>query len=198
MLGLQVIQELTTILLIIRLLPEVTKVQLITAKQLEVTSIRLLHHQTRETIHQTLIKTILLTLLTFIAPLLQPQHLYIINRTTNSGQAITVKQKSHVPRARKSCLPLVHLVRAFQLPVVLSILAKVGLVNTKQLRDMRRYAIVALVALAAVITPPDAISMISLAVPLIALYEISIVCVWFIQKGKAKADAQRQAEAESA
>jgi sec-independent protein translocase protein TatC len=86
----------------------------------------------------------------------------------------------------------------FQLPVVLSILAKVGLVNTKQLRDMRRYAIVALVALAAVITPPDAISMISLAVPLIALYEISIVCVWFIQKGKAKADAQRQAEAESA
>lgn len=81
----------------------------------------------------------------------------------------------------------------FQLPVVLSILAKVGIVNTRQLIDMRRYAIVALVALSAVITPPDALSMISLAVPLILLYEFSIVCVWFIQKGKAKARAENPA-----
>jgi sec-independent protein translocase protein TatC len=72
----------------------------------------------------------------------------------------------------------------FQLPVVLSILARVGIVNAQQLRDMRRYAIVALVALAAVFTPPDPYSMISLAVPLVALYEISIICVRFIQKGR--------------
>jgi sec-independent protein translocase protein TatC len=81
----------------------------------------------------------------------------------------------------------------FQLPVVLSILAKVGIVNTRQLRDLRRYAIVALVALAAVITPPDAISMVSLAVPLVGLYEISIVCVWLIQRSRAKAEAEREA-----
>lgn len=81
----------------------------------------------------------------------------------------------------------------FQLPVVLSILARVGIVNAQQLRDMRRYAIVALVALAAVFTPPDPYSMISLAVPLVALYEISIICVRFIQKGRAKADAERDA-----
>jgi len=82
----------------------------------------------------------------------------------------------------------------FQLPVILSILAKVGIVTVKQLRDMRRYAIVALVAVAAIITPPDAISMISLAVPLVGLYEISIVCVWFILRGKAKAAAAKDAE----
>jgi sec-independent protein translocase protein TatC len=81
----------------------------------------------------------------------------------------------------------------FQLPVVLSILARVGIVNARQLRDMRRYAIVALVALAAVFTPPDPYSMVSLAVPLIALYEISIVCVGLIQKSKARADAERAA-----
>jgi sec-independent protein translocase protein TatC len=81
----------------------------------------------------------------------------------------------------------------FQLPVVLSILARVGIVNAQQLRDMRRYAIVALVALAAVFTPPDPYSMISLAVPLVALYEISILCVWFIQKGRAKTEAEREA-----
>jgi len=82
----------------------------------------------------------------------------------------------------------------FQLPVILSILAKVGIVTVKQLRDMRRYAIVALVAVAAIITPPDAISMISLAVPLVALYEISILCVWFILRGKARAAAEKGAE----
>ena len=82
----------------------------------------------------------------------------------------------------------------FQLPVVLSILAKIGLVNTRQLRDMRRYAYVGLTGVAAVITPPDWLSMVSLAVPLIALYEVSIVCVWFIQKGKTKADADKAAK----
>jgi sec-independent protein translocase protein TatC len=74
----------------------------------------------------------------------------------------------------------------FQLPVVLSILAKIGIVNTSQLHSMRRYAYVALTAVAAVITPPDALSMICLAVPLAVLYEFSILCVWFIQKGKIK------------
>jgi sec-independent protein translocase protein TatC len=82
----------------------------------------------------------------------------------------------------------------FQLPVLLSLLAKVGIVSAKALREMRRYAIVALFAVAAIFTPPDAISMMSLAVPLVLLYEISILSVVMIERGKAREDAARAAK----
>ena len=81
----------------------------------------------------------------------------------------------------------------FQLPVLLSLLAKVGIVGAKALRDMRRYAIVALFAVAAIFTPPDAISMMSLAVPLVLLYEVSILSVMFIERGRARDEAARAA-----
>jgi sec-independent protein translocase protein TatC len=77
----------------------------------------------------------------------------------------------------------------FQMPVLLSLLGKVGIVTSAQLRSMQRYAIVGIFAVAAVLTPPDAISMISLAIPLVALYEISIWCVKFIERGKARQPA---------
>ncbi len=61
------------------------------------------------------------------------------------------------------------------------------------LRKVRRYAIVGIVALAAIITPPDWLSPISLAVPLILLYEVSIWCVALIERKRAKEDAAREA-----
>jgi len=82
----------------------------------------------------------------------------------------------------------------FQLPVVLALLAKVGMVTVKALRDMRRYAIVGLFGLAAIFTPPDAFSMLSLAVPLVALYEVSILLVYFIERKRRKEDALRAKE----
>jgi|SRR6185437_10990903 len=81
----------------------------------------------------------------------------------------------------------------FQLPVLLSLLGKVGIVSVKALKEMRRYAYVGLFAVAAVFTPPDAISMLSLAIPLVGLYEISVFCVMMIERGRAREDAARSA-----
>lgn len=77
----------------------------------------------------------------------------------------------------------------FQLPVVLALLGLAELVNSKMLAGGRRYAIVGVFALAAVVTPPDPISMISLAIPICLLYEVSIWCVRLIEFRRGKEEA---------
>ena len=78
----------------------------------------------------------------------------------------------------------------FQMPVVLSLLARIGVVNATLLRKGRRYAIVGIAAFAALVTPPDVISMTIMALPMYLLYEISIWIVVLIQK---KAEAEEAA-----
>ena len=74
----------------------------------------------------------------------------------------------------------------FQLPVLLTLMGRVGLVSSDQLKKGRRYAVVGIFAVAAVVTPPDPISQISLALPIVLLYEISIWLVRLIEKKRAK------------
>ncbi len=76
---------------------------------------------------------------------------------------------------------------AFQLPVVLMLLERAGIVTRDQLISGRRYAIVAAFAIAAVLTPPDVVSQLLLAVPLCLLYELAIIAIWFTQRRRSKA-----------
>lgn len=82
----------------------------------------------------------------------------------------------------------------FQMPVVLSLLARVGMITAPALRKGRRYAIVGIAGVAACVTPPDVISMTLMAIPMYALYEISIWLVWAIEKSRARAEAREAAE----
>jgi sec-independent protein translocase protein TatC len=77
----------------------------------------------------------------------------------------------------------------FELPVLLILLAKVGIVTADGLANKRRYAVVAVFIFAAVLTPPDVISQIGLAVPLLLLYEVAIVGARMVEKKRAAADA---------
>jgi sec-independent protein translocase protein TatC len=76
----------------------------------------------------------------------------------------------------------------FQLPIVMTLLGLAGIISSKVMAEGRRYAIVAVVVVAAIVTPPDPISQLMLAVPLVLLYEISIWCVRLIELRRKKAD----------
>jgi len=84
----------------------------------------------------------------------------------------------------------------FQLPVVITLLARVGLASSSGLKSKRKYAIVAAFVAAAVLTPPDPISQLGLALPTLLLYELSILSARFIEKQRAEREAKLAEEEE--
>lgn len=87
----------------------------------------------------------------------------------------------------------------FQLPVLLTLLVRAGIATADGLAKKRKYAIVGIVIVAAVVTPPDPISQISLSIPIILLYEVSILCARLVEKKKRAREAALEKElAESA
>ena len=81
---------------------------------------------------------------------------------------------------------------SFQLPIVLSLLARVGFIDAKFLKERRKYVVVIIFAAAAILTPPDPITQIGLAVPLLLLYELSIFSVNIIEANNLKRERKRK------
>ena len=74
----------------------------------------------------------------------------------------------------------------FQLPVLLLLLNRAGIVSRQQLKGARRYMVVGAFAVAAILTPPDVVSQLMLGIPLILLYEVSLAIMWFTERKKSK------------
>ncbi|WP_411045564.1 twin-arginine translocase subunit TatC [Thalassospira lucentensis] len=82
----------------------------------------------------------------------------------------------------------------FQLPVLLTLMARAGIVTAESLAKRRKYAVVIAFVFAAVLTPPDLISQVGLAIPIVILYEISIVMARISERKRAKREAEEDAE----
>tara|TARA_Y100001958_G_C21188325_1_gene516973 strand:- start:518 stop:1285 length:768 start_codon:yes stop_codon:yes gene_type:complete len=108
--------------------------------------------------------------------------------TLGSGSTLPIQLEAKVNEYLSLIMRLIFAFGiSFQLPILLNLLARIGVVNSEYLKTRRRYVIVILFALAAILTPPDPITQVGLAIPLLLLYELSILTVKFTEN---KSDKQ--------
>lgn len=106
---------------------------------------------------------------------------------TGAGESLPIVMETKVAEYLSLVMALIFAFGvAFQLPVLLTLLGKVGIISAQGLASKRRHAIVLMFVIAAVLTPPDVISQVSLAVPLIILYEVSIQIVRLMERKRDK------------
>ena len=84
----------------------------------------------------------------------------------------------------------------FQMPVLLTLLTRVGIIGSDTLKHKRRYAIVIVFVVAAIVTPPDPVSQLSLAIPLVLLYEISVWLSVWVERDRERREREREKEQE--
>ena len=103
--------------------------------------------------------------------------------TTGSSTSLPIQLEAKVNEYLSLIMRLIFAFGiSFQLPILLNLLARTGVVNSSYLKKTRRYVIVIIFSVAAILTPPDPITQIGLAIPLLLLYELSIITVRFTEK----------------
>ena len=103
--------------------------------------------------------------------------------TTLQGNSLPIQLEAKVNEYLSLIMKLIFAFGiSFQLPVILSLLARVGFIDSEYLKKRRKYVVVIIFAVAAILTPPDPVTQIGLAIPLLLLYEISIWSVKIIEK----------------